>query len=166
MIRLAALEPSDLEVLYEAENDNTAWQDGSQTVPISYSTLMQYLTETKYDLQQDGQMRLAIKQDGMTVGFADLTGVDLINSKAEVGIYILKEYRNQGLGTEALKELEVYARKMHLHMIYAFVREQNKTARQLFHTAGYTEGALLKEWVRGDDGWVDCRIYSLILSRK
>lgn len=166
MISLEALEPKDLDALYQTENDKETWLDGCQTVPMNRYTLMLYIAEAKYDVQQDGQVRLAIKYEDTTVGFIDLTSIDLLNSKAEVGIYILKEYRGRNLAKEALMALSDYCRKIHLHMLYAMVRETNTVAKKLFQSAGYCDCGKIDDWLRTQDGYAACHFYSLILSRR
>lgn len=163
---LSALEPEDLELLYESENDCASWQDGAQTVPISHYAIKQYIAEARYDLQQDGQVRFAVKSEGMTVGFADLTSVDLLNSKAEVGIYILSDYRGKGYALKALEEMRLYAAERGLHMLYATVRTKNEAAKNLFLAARYSCVATLPQWVRTTNGFEDCLLFCSVISNQ
>lgn len=42
-IRLRALEPEDLDMLYEIENDRSLWNVGATNVPYSRYTLHDYI---------------------------------------------------------------------------------------------------------------------------
>ena len=45
-IRLRALEPEDLEVLYRWENDSTLWEVGNTLAPFSRYALKRYIAES------------------------------------------------------------------------------------------------------------------------
>ena len=60
-LRLRALEPEDLELVYRIENDPTFWRHGSTTVPYSRYTLRQFIADSTGDIFRDGQVRLVIE---------------------------------------------------------------------------------------------------------
>ena len=43
-IHLRALEPEDLDFLYEMENDESLWEVGNTNVPYSRQVLLDYIT--------------------------------------------------------------------------------------------------------------------------
>ena len=148
-VRLRALEPEDLELIYQIENDTTFWRHGASTVPYSRYALRQYLSAAQNDIYADGQVRLVIvNEQDETVGLADLVHFDPRHQRAETGIVILDAHRRQGYASAALVELERYAlRVLHLHQLYAVVEEQNKAAYRLFCENGFQEQARLKDWL-------------------
>ena len=53
---LRAIEPEDLALLYEIENDPLMWEFGGTHVPYSEYTLRQYIEQQTNDLTRDLQL--------------------------------------------------------------------------------------------------------------
>ena len=91
-VRLRAMEPADLELLYQVENDSSSWDIGATTMPFSHDVLYNYIINTTVDIFIDKQVRLIIETtDGTAIGLVDLTSFDPNNRHAEVGIAILPQ---------------------------------------------------------------------------
>lgn len=148
-IRLRAMEPEDLDLLYSVENDVTLWDVGTTNVPYSRYTLHDYIAHASTDIYTDRQVRLIVENsEGNTVGIADVVSFDPQHQRAELGIVIMKEYRRQGYATAAIAELLNYAlRILHLHQVYIFVDNQNVAAKNLFNKLAFSESALLNDWL-------------------
>lgn len=147
MITLRKIEPTDLPFLYQWENDATAWADGSNHNPLSQQDLRDYIASTTGDIYRDGQLRLMIMQDGVTIGCADLFDLDIRNRRAAIGLYIAPEHRGQGLGAQAMHQLEQYAFDfLHLRLIYAVVAETNLACRKIYEGRGYICSSPLRYW--------------------
>ncbi len=148
-IRLRAIEPEDLDLLYRIENDTRLWNVGATNVPYSRYTLHDYIATSSDDIYADRQVRLVVENEkGETVGLADLVHFDPQHLRAEMGIVIVDAERRKGFASAALAELSRYAlRVLHLHQLYAVVEKENVAAMQLFRENGYTEQALLKDWL-------------------
>jgi len=148
-IRLRAIEPEDLDLLYQIENDSSLWDVGTTNVPYSRYTLHDYVATSADDIYSDRQVRLVIDNEvGETVGMVDLVRFDPQHQRAEAGIVVLKSCRQQGYATAALAELCTYAlRVLHLHQLYAVVKSDNITALHVFQKAGFSEQTVLKEWL-------------------
>ena len=58
-IRLRALEPEDLEILYKWENDTSIWQVGCTTEPYSRYILKEYIAYSDKTIYEKKQLRLA-----------------------------------------------------------------------------------------------------------
>ena len=149
IVRLRALEPEDLELLYQIENDRELWNVGVTNVPYSRYTLHDYIASQKGDIYVDRQVRLMIESNvGETVGIADIVNFDPQHRKAEVGIIVLNGQRRQGFALEALRQLADYATStLHLHQLYAYVDVDNEPSLMLFKKAGYSDGAVLAQWL-------------------
>lgn len=147
MITLRKIEPTDLPFLYQWENDASAWADGSNHNPLSQQDLRDYIATTTGDIYRDGQLRLMIMQDGVTVGCADLFDLDIRNRRAAIGLYIAPEYRGHGLGAQAMDQLEQYAFGfLHLRLIYAVVAETNLACRKIYEDRNYMCSSPLRYW--------------------
>lgn len=155
-MRLRALEISDLPYLYQWENDATAWCDSETHNPLSQHLLRDYIEQSTGDIYKDGQLRLIIEsqaQTPQTLGCMDLFDFDPRSGKAAIGMYIAQEHRGKGVGKQAVALLEEYAfRFLGLHMLYAIIATHNLPCLTLYRQAGYTESALLKHWVKNNDG--------------
>ena len=116
---LRALEPEDLDFLYSIENETDMWLVGCTNVPYSYYALQQYILNSTNDIYADKQMRLVILDEKKTpVGLIDLFNFEPRHLRAELGIAILREYRNRGYGQMAIDRLMRYCKRhLHLHQI-------------------------------------------------
>ena len=90
LIRLRALEPDDVQVLYKWENDTEVWKVSNTIVPFSKYMLLQFIANQQRDIFETRQLRLIIesKQSGKPVGAIDLFDLDPYNCRAGVGILI------------------------------------------------------------------------------
>ena len=85
LTRLRALEPDDLDILYNVENDVALWAVGNTNAPYSREVLRQYLLSTTCDIYTDKQLRLVVEtHGGEAVGMVDLLSFDAMNARAEV----------------------------------------------------------------------------------
>ena len=149
VIRLRAIEPEDLDVLYRIENDRSLWNVGATNVPYSRYTLHDYVATSSDDIYADRQVRLVVENaEGETVGMADIVRFDPQHLRAEVGIVIIDAFRRRGYDRLALADLCSYALDvLHLHQLYAVIDTGNEGAVSLFRQAGFQEQAHLKDWL-------------------
>ena len=150
-VRLRALEPEDLDILYRWENDTRLWRCGSTLAPYSRFSLKEYLADARLDIFQTRQLRLMIvrKPGNETAGTVDLYDFDPMNSRAGIGILVDEPYRRCGLAAEALELTHGYAfRFLHLKQLYAFVPEHNLPSLGLFKDCGYRTVGRLIAWLR------------------
>ena len=155
LITLRSPEPEDLELMFAMENDTLLWSIGNATLPYSRYTLRQYLEQSRQDLFTEGQARFVITlSNGENVGMIDLAAFDPLNSRAEVCIGILSKYQGRGIATHALELLCRYAMgKLHLHQLYAYTPQWHSESIKLFTKAGFTQSAVLEQWLRTEKGW-------------
>lgn len=160
MITLRKIEPTDLPFLYQWENDASAWADGSNHNPLSQQDLRDYIANTTGDIYRDGQLRLMIVQDGVTVGCADLFDLDIRNRRAAIGLYLAPEYRGQGWGAQAMDQLEQYAFGfLHLRLIYAVVAETNLSCRKIYEDRRYLHLSPLRHWTLESNAVIYSKFY-------
>jgi len=155
-IVLRALEPSDIELLYEWENDSETWKVSNTIVPYSKYILKKYLENSHLDIYQTKQLRLMIdlkdKKDGKakSIGTVDLFDFDPYHNRAGVGILIGdKSERKKGFATITLKNLIDYAfHTLQLHQIYCNILTDNKDSLSLFQKHGFELIGEKKEWIK------------------
>ncbi len=148
-VKLRALEPEDLEILYEIENNVALWNVGITNVPYSKFTLHDYILSVTGDIYTDKQVRLMVEnKDNEIVGIADVINFDPRHLRAEVSIVVIDKYRNQGYAGSILNHLATYSKNiLHLHQLYAFVAETNNASIHLFDKMGYSVGGVLHDWL-------------------
>lgn len=150
LLRLRAPELSDLDYLFHVENDTREWMVSACKVPYSRFQLQQYIETNAHDLYVDKQLRLMIERmdDNQVVGVIDLFDFSPADRRAEMGIVVDRECRGKGYGREALMLLCDYAEcVLDLRQLYAYVFEDNVSARQLFASSGFELTATLPDWV-------------------
>ncbi|WP_317172057.1 GNAT family N-acetyltransferase [Salinimicrobium oceani] len=148
-IFLRALEPEDLDFLFEIENNEEFWEVSATSVPFSRYILKQYLENSHKDIYEVKQLRLVIStHNGETVGLIDIFDFDPKNRRAALGILIAPlKYRNKGYGAEALNLVAKYCfAHLGLHQVYANVGEDNTSSRILFEKSGFILSANKKDW--------------------
>ena len=164
-LKLRAIEPEDLDLLYRIENDTTLWNIGTSNVPYSRYLLHDYVAHATNDIYTDRQVRMMIDNgDGQTVGIVDLVSFDPANRRAEVGIIILNDYRRQGYATATLQQIRDYAlRVLHLHQLYAYIDENNEPSLSLFRKAGFSIAGHIPEWLFDGEHYHDACLLQLVL---
>lgn len=160
-ITLRKIEPSDLPFLYQWENDASSWADGANHNPLSQRDLRDYIESTTGDIYKDGQLRLIIELDtAETVGCIDLFDLDIRNRRAAIGMYIAPEFRNRGIGKQAVLAMEDYAsRQLDLRLIYAVIATTNIPCTKLYENLGYEPSSVLKGWTLESDAIIWQKLY-------
>lgn len=168
LIKLRALEKSDLDILYGIENDTSNWIISSTVTPFSKNILENYLQNAHEDIFTAKQLRLVIcdkLRDNKIIGLIDLFDYDPIQCRAGIGIVILKQERNNGFGFLAIEQIKIYARQvLFLHQIYANILSDNVSSIRLFEKCEFKYTGNKKEWIRTPYGnWMDEFFYQCIL---
>jgi len=155
-IRFRALEPDDIDLLYEWENDSSIWEVSNTFEPFSKYILAKYIKESQRDIYEAKEVRMIIETlDGTAVGAIDLFDFDPFHLRAGVGILIHNEKdRKLGYATDALQLLCTYAAGyLRLHQLYANISEENLASIQLFKNNGFELCGTKKDWHNTLDGW-------------
>jgi diamine N-acetyltransferase len=164
-IYLRAVEPEDLEIMYAIENDPEMWDISNFVSPYSRYMLKQYIEASQSDVFADKQLRLMIvgHSDNEIIGTLDLTDFVPLHSRAEVGIAVRREFRGKGYATDALTLLCDYCfRFLRMHQLYARMAADNAECIALFRSAGFSQTAVLKDWLISKDGCSDVLLFQKI----
>ena len=149
VVRLRAMEPEDLDALYRIENDRDVWDVGENNVPYSRYILHDYIANATTDIYADKQVRMVVENEkGQLVGVADVVNFCPSHARAEVSIVICREHRKKGYARAAIRQIMEYAlRTLHLHQLYAVVREDNMPSLNLFSSLGFKSKMVLEDWL-------------------
>ena len=165
-IKLRALEPEDLGLLYEWENNQSYWSISNTITPFSRYNLKQYIENSHKNIYETGQLRLMIDhiEDKKTIGTIDIFEFDPFHKRAGIGILIADEsYRNKGFAAMSLTCLISYCFEiLKLHQLYCNIISNNVESIDLFMKQGFVQNGIKKDWIKTDDGYLDEFMFQLI----
>ena len=169
-INLRAVEPSDVNLLYQWENQMEIWTVGNTLTPFSKAILEKYIKHASLDIYQTKQLRLmidaSINDEKTTIGMVDLFEFDPFHSRAGVGILINQTFRSQGYAQKTLQIFLDYCfSHLGLHQIYCSVTADNEASRRLFESQGFALSGIKKEWRKTSTGFKDEIFYQKINTR-
>jgi diamine N-acetyltransferase len=165
-IKLRALEPEDLELLYEWENNDSNWIISNTITPFSKYILKRYLENSHKNIYETGQLRLMIDhiQDKISIGTIDIFDFDPFHKRAGLGILIANEaYRRKGCASMSLACLIEYCFKtLQLHQLYCNILANNTESMDLFKNQGFVQTGQKTDWIKTSDNYLDEYFFQLI----
>lgn len=164
-VRLRALEPADIEVVYHWENDPAIWRVSGTMAPLSRERIARFIEEQSYDIYATRGMRLVIEVEGIAVGSVDCFDFEPRDGRMGIGIMVYAEAdRRKGYAHEAIELIKDYARTtLALHQIWASVADDNAPSKALFEGCGFVECGRRREWLWRAEGYADEVEYQCIL---
>ncbi len=170
IVRLRALEPEDVDILYKWENDTNIWKVSNTVAPFPRNILRQFIDSQKYDVFETRQLRLIIeeKEQGRPVGCIDLFDIDPYNRRAGIGVLIYdKKDKCQGYASSALQIVIRYGFMiLNLNQLYCNILFDNTASINLFRSKGFLTVGVKREWVRTTSGWLDEYFMQLLNPKK
>lgn len=164
-VRLRAVEPEDLDLLYSWENEGANWKHSNTIVPFSRYILKKYIAASHKSIYETFQLRLMIDTvpEDCTIGTIDLFDFDHFHMRAGVGILIASpDNRRKGYASAALETTIRYAfMTLGLHQLWCNIAEENEDSMKLFLRHGFIVCATKEHWLRTENGFI--REYTLQL---
>ena len=148
---LRAVDPTDIDILYEWENDTTIWKDSDTRHPINRIAIEQLAVQATVDVYETRQTRLMVcnKETGIAVGCVDMFDFDPHNMHCGIGIMTESQYQQQGYATEAIKLMCNYLfDTLGMNTIYATMRMSNHVSMHLFEKCGFNLTGVKHSWIR------------------
>jgi diamine N-acetyltransferase len=166
-IKLRALEPNDVELLYRWENDASVWRVSNTHAPVSKYMLANYIKSSDRDFWESKELRLIIEtKGGSNVGTVELFDFDPFHLRAGLGIIIFdKEDRRKGLAAKALEQIMGYAfNELGIYQLYANVAGSNSASIELFSMLGFLQTGNKTNWLRLPGvGWENELLFQKVL---
>ena len=135
-ILLRPLKVSDLNFLFEVENNTDNWKYGTDNKQYTKEELTNYIANAKQDIATAGQFRFVIDLENTPIGFIDL--FDYTTNSAGVGVIIAKNYRRRGFAKEALELLIDYATNtLKIEKLHCNIQKDNFASINLFTSCGF-----------------------------
>lgn len=164
-IKLRALEPEDLEFLYQIENNESFWEVSHTQKPFSKFILRQYLENAHLDIYESKQLRLLIEEESTKkqIGMIDLFDFNPQHKRAGIGILIHPDFQKKGYATEALALLIKYAfSHLQVHQLYANITSDNSKSLSLFKKHNFKEIGIKRDWILSEGKFKDEVLFQLI----
>ncbi|WP_430812076.1 MULTISPECIES: GNAT family N-acetyltransferase [unclassified Carboxylicivirga] len=161
-ILLRALEPEDIDLLYQWENNMEIWEVSNTLTPFSRHQLKTYIEQAQLDVFQTKQLRLIIELETShtAVGMIDLFDFDAFHQRGGLGIIIHRNYRQKGYARQALELFTTYCfNNLALRQLYANISINNTASLALFEQAGFERVGIKKQWRKTKDGFIDECLY-------
>ena len=162
ILKLRAVEPEDLDRLYEWENNPLLWAVGNTRNPYSRFALKQYILNSDKDIYENKELRLMMvsKATGTVVGTIDLFDFDLHHSRVALGLYVDAECQGNGFAGSALALTEDYVFNfLKIHQLYCHISENNAASRQMFEKQQYEVHGMLKNWIKTPEGFENIIVF-------
>ncbi|WP_428742449.1 GNAT family N-acetyltransferase [Tenacibaculum sp.] len=164
-INLRALEPEDLEFLFQIENNELFWEVSHTQAPFSKFLLKQYLENAHLDIYEAKQLRLIIeeKSTNKPIGMIDLFNFNPQHRRAGIGILVHPDFQRNGFASEALELLINYSfTHLQLHQLYANITNDNTKSLHLFQKHNFKKIGIKKDWTYNEGTYKDEILFQLI----
>ncbi len=163
---MRAVEPEDVDVLYEWENNMDLWVVSETLKPFSRHQIKQYIKGINLDIYEAKELRLMIETGGensKVIGMIDLFDFDPYHSRAGVGVILKKDFEGKGYASSALKLFIDYCfNTLCIHQLYCSILPDNKRSIHLFESNGFKKTGVREKWRRLGQKYVDELFYQLI----
>jgi diamine N-acetyltransferase len=150
-IALRAMEPSDVDLLYNWENRKDLWAVSYTQTPFSKNVLNEFVNASHQDIYTNRQLRLMIVEleSKETIGTIDWYEFEPQHQRIGLGIFVHENFRRRGYASQALDLCKDYAfNTLHLKQIYASVGSTNEASIKLFLTSGFEKSGIKRDWNR------------------
>lgn len=164
-INLRAIEPEDLEFLFEIENNELFWEVSHTQTPFSKYLLKQYIENAHLDIFEAKQLRLVIKENNSdaSIGMIDVFDFNPQHKRAGIGVLIHPSYQQKGFASEALQLLINYCfTHLQLHQLYANITSDNIKSIELFSKQDFQKVGLKKDWIFNNGKYKNEILFQLI----
>ncbi len=165
-VLLRAIEPEDIDLLYQWENNMELWVISDTLKPFSRNQLKQYIKGINLDIYQSKELRLMIEttdENPLLIGMIDLFDFDPYHSRAGVGIMLNKQFEGKGYASEALQLFIDYCfNTLAIHQLYCSIMLNNEQSIRLFESKGFVKTGVRKQWRKVGRNFVDEAFYQLI----
>ena len=154
-IYLRSVEPSDVEWLYNCENNTEIWDLSTTLKPYTKKTLLDFASSTQ-DIYEHKQIRFMIisNKSNLPIGTIDLFDYEPFHNRIGVGILIDSNERQKGLGSESLGLCLDYCKKqLQIKGVFCNILEDNKTSISLFEKHGFEITGNKKDWIKTQNGY-------------
>ncbi len=141
--------------------------DVLENLTIEINTLKDYMeyirfTDHQWQLNQDLTYTIMLLDDTI-LGQISLYNISFIHYRAEIGIWLGKQFQHQGFGTIALEMIINFAFKsLFMNRLQAHMFIENEGSQKLFQKLGFKREGLLRQYVKKNEIFKDVYCYSAL----
>jgi RimJ/RimL family protein N-acetyltransferase len=164
-IILRPFKKGDLESLTKILNDKEIYKN---TLAIPYPYRIKHAKDwINFNLKQNRKknktaINFVIELRGELIGGIGLSNI-VDNHKTEIGYWVGKDYRGQGVATEAIRLITDYAfHKLKLKRVYATIFPWNEASKRVVKNNNYKFEGILKKYHKKYNKFIDACFFSKI----
>lgn len=164
-IHLRALEPEDLEFLFQIENNESFWEVSHTQTPFSKFLLKQYIENSHLDIYEAKQLRLVVEETTTKepLGMVDLFDFNAQHKRAGIGILIAPKFQKNGFASETLQLIINYSfTYLQLHQLYANITPDNTKSLALFQKHNFKQIGVKRDWILSQGSYKNEILFQLI----
>ncbi len=162
-VRLRPPEITDIDLIYDWENNPEVWMISDTHAPFSKFVLKKYLEMAHLDIYQTCQLRMMIEATDTpdekypTIGTIDIFDFDPYHLRCGIGILIADtKYRRKGYAAEAIRLMLDYCFKtLGCLQVYCNIPSDNVPSLNLFRKIGFETAGCRRKWLNSPNGWID-----------
>lgn len=141
---------------WDAVNDPDIMKYSEQRhFPITKEDFTGYW-EKHHNKKDEPWMMILLKDGNLHIGNIKVGPINWIHRRAEVSLWLLKSYWNQGLGTEAINLIVDYAfKRLNLCKLTAGIYKGNEGSIKAFSKAGFQPEGILTKQIWFESSWMD-----------
>ncbi|HLD33813.1 MAG TPA: GNAT family N-acetyltransferase [Candidatus Nanoarchaeia archaeon] len=160
-IKLRKLKESDAEDMYThvKEKEVSRWM---LRIPHPYklSDAKQFIQKVQ-ERKNEYTFGIVLQETNELVGVLTLRNIDNTHKNVELAYWLGKQFWNQGIMTEAIKQIVSFAKnKLKMHRIYATAFETNKASQRVLEKNGFVKEGLIRDKFFKDNKWHNAYLYA------
>jgi RimJ/RimL family protein N-acetyltransferase len=156
-VRLRVPRWSDLDDMLEFINSLV--EEGAEITATEKKTRdeeVDWLARLLSDVEKDKRVAVAAEVDGRFIGLVEVTPERGPSAHVGVvGIALRREYRDLGIGTEMMREVEAQAKRLGLELLTLNVFATNKRARHVYEKLGYRVVGCIPRFIKRGGTYID-----------
>lgn len=167
-IFLREVQPSDLEVLLEWENNPEHWKVSGTVKPFTTEEMWSFVTDESSFIQTGQKRWMICLEELLTpIGAIDLFAADFVHGCAGVGVLISEpKFRNKGFATQALELLiELSINEFNFYNLSCSIHADNSASIELFKKVGFKQIGIRKDWYIHNGIRIDEHLFQLCLKK-
>ncbi len=160
-IYLRTINPNDVDVVLNWENNPDNWKVSSITKPYSRDQIVEFVNSNQ-DIFEHEQLRLIVclNDSNEIIGNVDLFDFEPLHQRVGIGILIDEPYRNKGFAKQAVLLTEEYCKLiLNVNKMFCNILEDNPYSIQLFTSLGYQKLCVKPQWHFYNNHWFDEGFY-------
>lgn len=160
-LELRPLLTKDEEFIQKLFNKEGVYNSGFLNLFYPMSDL-QVKSFLNHSLSSQTEKNFVITRDGEDIGFSQISAIDYINRKAELGVLLDPHYQNKGIGSEIFGSLiSMCFNQLNLHKVECEFIANNIRSQSILKRLGFIEEGNLKDSVFRDGIFHNKKIFGL-----